>query len=111
MALARKKVGSFAEYIKKFLKEKMEANGWPADCVSEDQRQHFLKTALEKEGIVLYPSKIENSAANIAVVAFTTSYAQLKLLNMMGGWEDQLEVMSQILFVSRGPKVQKTSQI
>jgi hypothetical protein len=49
----------FKDYIDTFLKIKQEANRYPKDCVTEEQKQHYVDGYLEVEGIRLDPNKIE----------------------------------------------------
>ena len=48
----------FADYVDKFLKIKTEASGWPASCVTEEQRQEYLGEFQQKEGIKLDQVKV-----------------------------------------------------
>ena len=50
--------GLFREYINTFLKIKTEASGWPANCVTEEQRAQFIKEFYEREGVKLDPAKM-----------------------------------------------------
>ena len=52
------KKGLFADYVDKFLKIKTEASGWPASCVSEEQKQEYLSDFQQKEGVKLDLVKI-----------------------------------------------------
>ena len=54
----RSQVGLFAEYIKKFLKLKTEASGWPADVVTEEQNVVFIANFKAREDVELEPEKI-----------------------------------------------------
>ena len=45
--------GLFTDYVNTFLKLKQEASGWPTWCQSEDQKQDYIQSYFEKEGIVL----------------------------------------------------------
>ena len=51
----------FEEYIDTFLKIKQEASGYPSECVTEEQRQHYVNEYFEKSGIRLDPHKIERN--------------------------------------------------
>ena len=48
-----KEGGLFTEYINTFLKMKQEADGWPTDCNTPEERTVYINTYLEKEGIQL----------------------------------------------------------
>ncbi len=47
------------EYIHTFYKIKLESCGYPKWCHTEEDKQSYLDTVLEKEGIKLDPEKIE----------------------------------------------------
>jgi hypothetical protein len=47
----------FKDYINTFLKIKQEASGYPKDCVTEEQKQHYVDEYLEKSGIHLDPTR------------------------------------------------------
>ena len=49
----------FKEYIDTFLKIKQEASGYPKDCVTEEQKQHYVDEYFEKSGIHLDLHKIK----------------------------------------------------
>ncbi|CAB4011071.1 DNA polymerase [Paramuricea clavata] len=49
----------FKDYIDTFLKIKQEESGYQKDCVTEEQKQHYVDEYLEKSGIHLDPHKIE----------------------------------------------------
>jgi hypothetical protein len=51
----------FKEYIDTFLKIKQEASGYPNECFTEEQRQHYVNEYFEKSGIRLDPHKIERN--------------------------------------------------
>jgi len=51
--------GLFTEYINTFLKVKVEASGYPHDCQTDAQKQNYVQSYLDKEGVVLDPAKIE----------------------------------------------------
>ncbi|KAJ8019010.1 putative DNA polymerase [Holothuria leucospilota] len=56
-----KEGGLFTDYVNTFLKVKQEASGWPDWCVTEVDRQRYLKEYARNEGITLEPSKIEKN--------------------------------------------------
>jgi hypothetical protein len=45
-----------------FLKIKQEASGFPAWVTSEEQKQQYIDTYHEKEGIALTPTKIQQNS-------------------------------------------------
>ena len=51
----------FRDYVNKWLKYKTEASGWPANCVSDEQKSDYVREYEEREGIKLDPSKIEKN--------------------------------------------------
>ena len=54
--------GLFTDYIKKFLKIKQEASGWPHGCNTETEKQAYLDSYYEAEGIRLDRDKIAPSS-------------------------------------------------
>ena len=48
----------FKEYIDTFEKIKLEASGYPKDCVTDEQKQRYVNDILENQGIQLDPTKI-----------------------------------------------------
>jgi len=50
--------GLFADYVNTWLKIKAECSGFPSHCVTEEQKQDFIETYYEKEGIRLDYDKI-----------------------------------------------------
>jgi len=51
--------GLFAEYVNTWLKLKQESAGWPANCVTEEQKAEYVRQYEQKENI-----KLENVAEN-----------------------------------------------
>ena len=47
----------FKEYIDTFAKIKLEASGYPKNCVTDEQKQAYVDDILEHQGIQLDPSK------------------------------------------------------
>ena len=54
----RKSDTLFKEYIDTFAKIKLEASGYPKNCVTDEQKQWYVDDILENQGIQLDPSKI-----------------------------------------------------
>jgi len=54
--------GLFKDYVNRFLKIKQESSGWPKDCKSDEQKEEYIKTYYEREGVLLEKSKIEHNA-------------------------------------------------
>lgn len=48
----------FESYINLFLKIKQEASGWPAHCVTQEDRDKYITAYLENEKIALDPSAV-----------------------------------------------------
>ena len=49
----------FKEYVDTFLKMKQEASGYPKDCVTDEQKQHYVDQYEQHEGIQLKQDDIE----------------------------------------------------
>ena len=49
----QRKTGLFAPYVNRWLKHKTEASGWPAHCLTEDQKAAYIRDYKEHEGIQL----------------------------------------------------------
>ena len=54
----RKSDTLFKEYIDTFAKIKLEASGYPKDCVTDEIKQWYVDDILENQGIQLDPAKI-----------------------------------------------------
>ena len=54
-----RRVGLFKEYVNTWLKLKQESSGWPAGCVTPEQKEEYVKAYEQHEGI-----KLENVAEN-----------------------------------------------
>ena len=48
--------GLFADYVTTWLKRKQEANGWPANCTTGEQRTSHITAYAHREGIELNPA-------------------------------------------------------
>lgn len=48
----------FAEYINQNLKIKMEASGWPARCVTEEDKDEYIEEVFQREGFHMNKSKV-----------------------------------------------------
>ena len=55
----KRREGLFAEYVNTWLKLKQESAGWPANCVTEEQKAEYVRQYEQKENI-----KLENVAEN-----------------------------------------------
>ena len=47
----------FKEYIDTFAKIKLQASGYPKNCVTDEQKQWYVNDILENQGIQLDPTK------------------------------------------------------
>lgn len=54
-----KKGGLFADYINQFSKIKIESSGYPDNCVSEENKDDYIKIIEEKEGVKLEKENIK----------------------------------------------------
>ena len=48
----------FADYVKKWLKNKTEATGWPKNCVTDEQKDAYITDYYAREGVQLKSNKI-----------------------------------------------------
>ena len=55
----QRKQGLFAPYVDTWLKHKTEASGWPANCITDEQKAEYVKQYEEHEGVKL--EKIEKN--------------------------------------------------
>ena len=53
--------GVFTEYVNTFLKLKQEASGWPEWCRTESEKQTYIDTYNQKEGILLEYDEIKKN--------------------------------------------------
>lgn len=53
-----RRVGLFADYVDTFLKIKVEASGWPNWCVTEEDKDNFVRQMKDQEGIDIDKSKV-----------------------------------------------------
>ena len=51
----------FKDYVDTFLKLKQEASGYPKECVTDEQKQHYIDEYYEIEGIRLDPENIKHN--------------------------------------------------
>ncbi|XP_071033084.1 uncharacterized protein [Parasteatoda tepidariorum] len=57
----------FRSYIDLFLKFKQESSGWPANCVSPEDKLQYIQDYKNREGIDLDPTRIEKNPGRRAV--------------------------------------------
>ena len=63
----------FTEYINAFIKMKLEASGWPAEHMTEEQKQAYIERCLQLDGIVLDRAELDkgpNPALRQIAVSF-----------------------------------------
>ena len=72
----------FKDYVDTFLKIKQEASGYPKECVTDEQKQHYIDEYYEHEGIQLDPNKIEYNPGlrSLAKLALNSLWGRLFLL-------------------------------
>ena len=73
----------FKEYIDTFAKIKLEASGYPKNCVTDEQKQAYVDDILEHQGIQLDPAKIVynpglRALAKLMLNSFWGKYAMQK---------------------------------
>ena len=71
----------FKEYIDTFAKIKLEASGYPKNCVTGEQKQWYVNDILENQGIQLGPTKIHynpelRALAKLMLNSFWGKFAQ-----------------------------------
>ena len=54
----QRREGLFADYVKKWLKNKTEATGWPKNCVTDELKDAYITDYYAREGVQLEPNKI-----------------------------------------------------
>ncbi|XP_041361018.1 uncharacterized protein LOC121377177 [Gigantopelta aegis] len=73
--------GLFAEYINTFLKLKQEASGWPEWCLTDEDKDQYIRQYRDKEGVQLDKDKITKnpglrSLAKLCLNSFWGKYGQ-----------------------------------
>ncbi|XP_041366927.1 uncharacterized protein LOC121381654 [Gigantopelta aegis] len=73
--------GLFAEYINTFLKLKQEASGWPEWCLTDEDKDQYMRQYRDKEGVQLDKHKITKnpglrSLAKLCLNSFWGKYGQ-----------------------------------
>lgn len=73
--------GLFTDYVNTFLKIKQEASGWGSKCLTEDEKDNFLKSYEVRENIVLDKEQIRKNSgrrntAKICLNSFWGKFAQ-----------------------------------
>ena len=54
--------GLFAGYVDTFVKGKTEASGWPPHCITEEDKERYVREFFEAEGVRLDPTNIEENS-------------------------------------------------
>ena len=80
----KSKVGLFQEYVDTWLKLNVEANGWPPDCDTEDQRRDYVARFKAHEGILIDYDNIEYNPGLGAL-------AKMMLASMWGRFGQRLD--------------------
>ena len=67
-----------------FLKIKQESSGWPADCLSEAEKEKYVREYYEKEGVRLEPASIAKNpgrcqVAKLALNSFWGRYVSFSI--------------------------------
>ena len=47
--------GLWSEYINLWLKEKQQADGYPSECKTDEDKQRYVQDYFQKEGTVYFP--------------------------------------------------------
>lgn len=84
--------GLFGEYINKFLKLKQEASGWPAWCVTDQNKDRYIIQFEQREGVKLDPAKVKLNKGLRALAKL--------LLNSFWGKFGQRNNLQQTTFVN-----------
>ena len=93
--------GLFTNYINTALKEKQEADGYPSNVITEEEKNNYIKDYFEHEGILLEKSKIMKNKGRKAVaklkansqwgyLAMNLDRTQLKIINDLHEWNSML---------------------
>ena len=93
--------GLFTSYINAALKEKQEADGYPSNVISEEDKDTYIKDYFEHEGILLEKSKIIKNKGRKAVaklkansqwgyLAMNLDRTQFKVINDLNEWNTML---------------------
>ena len=96
----------FKDYVDTFLRIKQEASGYPKDCVTDEQKQHYIDEYYAHEGIRLDPNKIEYNPGlrSLAKFALNSLWGRLFLL-----FVNVIPLLAQL--VERGTVVKKKVDI
>ena len=100
--------GIFTKYVNLFLKYKQEASGFPEECVTQADKDEYIKTYFEKEGIKLDESNINKNPGLRSVMklmlnsfwgrfGMDTNKTMITFVNRMHEWtkllvDDNIEI-------------------
>ncbi|XP_074645914.1 uncharacterized protein LOC141902174 [Tubulanus polymorphus] len=75
----RSETGLFADYIRKFLKVKTEASGWPSPDMTRAEKDQFLSDYFEREGIRLEENNIKKAKGmrTVAKICLNSMWGKL----------------------------------
>ena len=93
--------GLFTSYINAALKEKQEADGYPSNVISEEEKDAYIKDYFDHEGILLEKYKIIKNKGRKAVaklkansqwgyLAMNLDRTQFKVINDLNEWNTML---------------------
>lgn len=62
--------GIFTDYINAFLRLKQQADGWPRDSMTDDEKNHYIQDYYQTEGILLVKEEIAKNPGLRTVAKF-----------------------------------------
>jgi hypothetical protein len=117
-----KKGGLFTEYINQAIKEKQEASGYPAECLTDDAKENYINNYFLNEGILLDKNNIKKNSGRRMIsklkansqwgyLALNTNKIQFKIIRDRATWvkmlEDDQHIIHNVeLIESKSPYVQ-----
>lgn len=106
--------GLFTKYVNHFLKSKQECSDWPANCTSKLQKEAYIKSYEDHEGIALDSSKISDNPGlrNLSKLCLNSlwgkmiqgeNYSQSKILHKEEDFfkiicDDSIEINDMVFF-------------
>ena len=88
---SERKTGLFADYVDHFLKEKIEASGWPRQCTDDEKRAQHVGLVKSREGVVIDSARAEINPGRRAVAKL--------MLNSFWGKFGQRDNLCQTKFI------------
>ena len=93
--------GIFEKYVNQALKEKQEASGYPDNCVTDEQKEAYIKNYFDHEGILMDKEKIEKNPGRRQVAklkanslwgyfALNSNKRNLKIVTSLAEWHNML---------------------